>query len=117
MGRDALAEMPREHLCAKTNAKERLSLAQRHADEIGLGLDEIVRIVGALWSAEDHRARMIRHGFGQRIAIARPADVEFVTALAQRVTDTTRGRLLLVQDEKNFFVHHMAARGTPRFNS
>ena len=110
MGRDALAEMPRKHLRAEADAEKRLSLAQWDADEVGLGLDEIVRIVGALRPAEDHRAGVIRHGLGQGIAVARPADIELVAAIAQRGADTAGRRLLLVQDEQNFVSHRKAVR-------
>ena len=110
MGDDALAEMPRQHLRAEADAEKRLVLAQRHADEVDLGLDEIVGIVGALRAAEDHRAGMLRHRGGQRIAEARAADVEIVAAVPERVTDASGRRLLLVQDDQNLFGHRHAVR-------
>ena len=100
MRRDALAEMPRQHLRAEADAEIGLVLPQRHADEVDLGLDEIVRIVGALRAAEDHGAGMLGHRLRQRIAEARAADIEFVAALAQRVADAAGRRLFLVQDDE-----------------
>src|SRR5256885_520513 len=82
-----VAEMLRQHLRAQANSEERLALAQRHADEVDLGLDEAVRIVGALRAAEDHGAGMLGHRGGQGLAETRATDIELVAAFAQRITD------------------------------
>ena len=88
---------------------------QRHADEVDLGLDEVVGIVGALRAAEDHRAGMLRHRGGQRIAEARAADVEGVAAVPERGADATGRRLLLVQDDQNLFGHRIGIRPKQSF--
>ena len=85
---DPLAEMARHHLRAEADAEIRLLVAQRHADPVGLTLDEILIVVGALRPAEDHRAGMFVHRLGQRIAEARPADVERIAELGQHLPDT-----------------------------
>ena len=64
-----------------------LLLPQRHADEVDLGLDEVVGVVGALRAAEDHGAGMLGHRGGQRVAEARAADVEGVAAIPEGVAD------------------------------
>ena len=112
MGEHALAEMPRQHLRAEADAEERLLLPQRHADEVDLGLDEVVGIVGALRTAEDHGAGMLCHRDGQRVAEARAADVEGVAAIPERGADATGRRLLLVQDDQNLFAHRIGSSGS-----
>ena len=113
----ALAELLRQHLRAEADAEIRLVLAQRHADPVDLGLDEVVRIVRALRAAEDDGSGMIRHGWRQRVAEPRAADVELVAALAERVTDAPGRRLLLVQDDEDFFGHGVDGSGEAAFNS
>ena len=57
------------------------------------------------------------HGFRQRSAKARVADVETVAALAQRVTDAPRGRGLLVHDDQDRLQHRRnRSRKTPGIN-
>ncbi len=50
------AELARQHLRAEADPQERPLLLQRHADEIGFGLDEIFRVVGAHRAAGFHGA-------------------------------------------------------------
>ena len=83
MGEDTLTQVPGQHLPTEADTEIGLLIAQRHADPVDLGLDEVVGIVGALRAAEDHGAGMVCHGFGQWIAEARAADVELVTALPE----------------------------------
>ncbi len=83
-----------QHLRAEADAEERLVLAQRHADPIDLAADEIVLVVGAHRAAEDDGGGMIGHGRRQRIAEPRPAHVERIAELAQRVADAARRGVL-----------------------
>ena len=72
--------MLRQHLRAEAEAEKGPLLAKRHADPVDLLLHEVVRVVGAHRAAEDDGARMAGEGFGQRIAVARAADVEAMAA-------------------------------------
>ena len=85
---DPAAEMTCEHLGAEADAEERLSLPQRNSQPVDLPANEFVGVVGAHRAAEDDRRGMPGHGLRQRIAEARAAHVEWVTALAQSVADT-----------------------------
>jgi hypothetical protein len=102
---DAGAAVARQHLRAEAHAEKRLVLPQRDRNPIDLTPDEIVGIVGALRPAEDHAARVTRHGRRQRIAEARPADVELQTAALQRKADTTRRGVFLMQDDQDWKAH------------
>jgi hypothetical protein len=62
------AKMPRQHLAAEADPEIRLVFLQRHADPVDLAFDEIEIVIGALRSAEDHRAGMLLERFRQRIA-------------------------------------------------
>jgi hypothetical protein len=70
------SQVTRQHLGAQTNAQERLLFPQRHFDPLDLAADELVWIIGAHRAAEDHRAGMVVHMGRQRIAVARPPDVQ-----------------------------------------
>ncbi len=98
---DAAAKMPRQHLAAETDAEIRLVFLQRHADPVDLALDEIDIVIGALRAAENHRAGMLGHRVGQRIAQRRTADIERDAALAEEVADAAGRRILLMQNDKN----------------
>ncbi len=118
MREHALAELLGQHLRAEADAEIRLALFERHADPVDLGLDEVVGIVGALRAAEDHRAGMLRHRGGEGIAKARPADVELIAALTERIADAPGRRLLLMQDDEDFFSHGVKGFGrSTLFNS
>ena len=55
MGPDAVTEMAREHLGAKTNAKEGRVFLERDPDPVYLAAQPGVFVVGAHWTAEhDH---------------------------------------------------------------
>src|SRR5215510_1807655 len=84
---DPTAEMVRQHLAAEADAEKRLLLPERHRDPVGLAAHERIGVVGAHGPAKDDRAGVLRHGAGQRIAKAWPADVERIATLLQRVTD------------------------------
>ena len=105
MAKHFAAELAREHLGAETDAEKRLALLERHADPIDLAPDEIVLVVGAHRTAEDDGAGMFRHGRRQRIAEARPAHVERVAELAQRIADAAGRGVLLVQDDQDRLLH------------
>src|SRR6516225_7106544 len=72
MAKHLAAEMLRAHLRAKANAEKLLVVAQRHADPVDLAADEIVVVIGAHRTAENHGCGMFRHGFRQGLAKARP---------------------------------------------
>ena len=117
---DPAAEMARHHLRAEADAEIRLLVAQRHADPVGLTLDEVVVVVGALRPAEDHRAGMFVHRLGQRIVEARPADVERIAELGQHLPDTAGRGMLLMQDDKDGLEHvgrQIALADTYRFRA
>ena len=90
VGVDAAAEVQRQHLGAEADAKEGFLFRQRHRQPVDLLADEVIGVVGAHGAAEDHRAGVLGHGGGQRVAEARPTDVERVAALLQRVADPSR---------------------------
>src|SRR6266850_3322083 len=98
---DPAAELARQHLGAKTNAKEGFALRQRHRDPLGLAPHEFILVVGAHRAAEDDRARMLRQRIGQRIAEAWPADVERKAALLERITDPARRGIVAMQDDQD----------------
>src|SRR5262249_40059936 len=99
------AEMVREHLRAEADAEKRLLLPQRYGEPIDLAANEIGAGVRAHGTTEKDGGGMTGHGRGQLIVKAGAADVEPITALAQRVTDTPRARGLLVQDDQNRLRH------------
>ena len=101
MGVDPRPEMPRHHLGAEAEAEIGRSSLSGTLDPVDLALDEVVLVVGAHRAAEDHGAGMLRHRVGQRIAEARPADVERMAALPQQAPDAARRRVLLVQDDED----------------
>ena len=93
------AEMVGEHLRAEADAQERLLLLQRDADPFGLAADELVLVVGAHRPAEDDRAAVVRQRLGQRIAVARLADIESVAVAAEPLADVAWIGLLLMQHD------------------
>jgi hypothetical protein len=93
--------MLRQHLGAEADAEKRLLLLERHRDPVDLAAHEVVRIIGALGTAEDDRAGVLREGIGQRIAETRPADVERKTARRQVMSDPSGRRQLLVQHQQH----------------
>src|SRR5262245_27343179 len=99
---DPAAEMARQHLSTKTNAKERFAFLQRHRDPAGLAAHEFILIVGAHRAAEDDGASVLRQRIGQRIAKAWPADVEWIAALLERVTDPAGRGIVPVQDDQDW---------------
>src|SRR5262249_20396858 len=64
MRSDLAAQMPRQHLGAKTNAKEGLLLLERNRDPVGLGADEVIAVIGAHRPAEDRGPFMLAERFG-----------------------------------------------------
>ena len=64
--------------------------AERNFDPVDLAADVVVGIVGAHRAAEKHRTGMLIERAGQRIAKARPADVETMAQRTQRVADAAR---------------------------
>src|SRR6185437_2861249 len=94
MAEHAAAEMPGAHLRAEADAEKRLLLPKRHADPADLAADELVLVVGAHGAAEDDGGGVVRHGVRQRLAEARPAHVERIAELPQRIADTARRRVL-----------------------
>src|SRR4051794_5264853 len=98
---DPTAKMARQHLGAQADAKEGLTLRQRHRDPVGLAAHEFVFIVGAHWTAEDDRAHMLRESIGQRVAKAWSADVERIATFLQRTTDAARRGIVAVQDDQD----------------
>ena len=99
--RDFGAEMLGEHLRAEADAEERPLLPQRHFDPVDLARDIIVAVIGAHRAAEDHRAGMGIQRFRQRIAEARPANVERMAERTQGVADAARRRVLLMQHDQH----------------
>ncbi len=95
------AEVPGEHLGAEADAEERLSLPERDGEPVGLAADELVLVVGALGSAENDRAGMVRQGRGQGLAEPRAADVEGEAASDQGVTEPAGSRVLLVENDED----------------
>ena len=108
MREDAGAEMARHHLRAEADAEIGLLVAQRHADPVDLALHELLVVVGALRAAENHRAGVAVHRFRQRIAEARPADVERIAEFGQHLADPAGRGMFLVQDEEDR-LHGVAA--------
>src|SRR5262249_18949658 len=70
-------------------------------EPMDLTTNEISGVVPARRAAEDDGSGMAGHGVRQRIAQARAADVERIAALAQGMTDASRGRGFLVQHDQN----------------
>jgi len=111
VGVDARAHLLGQHLGAEADAEERRILLQAGADPVDLGLDEIVRVVGAHRAAEDHGAGMVAHRLRQRVAEARLADVEGVAAGLQQAADAAGGRMLLMEHDEDRLA---GGRGRPR---
>ena len=76
---DPGAELLGQHLRPEADAKEGLALLQRDPDPVGLLLDVVEIVVGALGAAEDHGPAMMLERFGQRLAVEMAAYVEGVT--------------------------------------
>jgi hypothetical protein len=68
--------MAREELGAQADAEEWLLLLERDLQPFDLAADEVLFVVGAHRSAEDHRAGVVFERVGKRIAETRPPDVE-----------------------------------------
>src|SRR5262249_28666524 len=98
---DGAAEMARQELRAEADAEERLLLAQRHLEPVDLAPDELLLVVGAHRPAEDDGARMVRERLRQRVAEARPPDVERVAATPEDLRHPAWCRMFLMQDEQN----------------
>ncbi len=90
MGEDLTSEMLREHLRAKANAENGFSLGKRNSDPVGFVLDVAVRIVRAHRAAENDSAGMPGHRSRERIAKARPPNVERDTFRSQILPDGPR---------------------------
>src|SRR6516225_1563695 len=101
----AAAEMMRQHLRAETDAEKRLLLTQRHREPVDLAPDEIVGVVRAHRAPEDDGGCVLGHAVGKSIAKARAARIERIAAVGQRMTDTPRGRGLLMQHDQNRRAH------------
>ena len=98
---DPAAEMQGQHLRPEAEAEIGPVLLEGHTDPVDLPFHEIVRVVGAHRAAEDHGAGVVRHRLRQRIAVARPADVEAMPALGDEAPDAARRRVFLVQDDED----------------
>src|SRR5579885_1838543 len=101
--------MTRHHLRAEADAEKRLVLAQRHADPVDLAPDELLLVIGALWTAENHSSGVPVHSLRQRIAEPRTANVERVTELAQDLADAAGLRVFLMQDDEDRLQHGRGA--------
>ena len=65
-----------QELRTQADAQKRFFLREWDREPIDLAADKLFVIVGAHRSAEQHRPGMLRHGLGQRVAQAGPADIE-----------------------------------------
>src|SRR5262249_3598177 len=92
MRRHACAELNRQHLRTEADAQERALLAQPNFDPVDLPANVIIGVIGAHRAAEKDRAGMLVERLGQRIAKARPADIEVMTERTERVADAARRR-------------------------
>ena len=101
MRKHGLAEMAGEHLRTEADAQKRRILLQRDTDPVDLRLDVVVRIVGAHGAAEDDGAGVMGHRVRESIAEARTPNVKAAALCAKQAADATRGRVLLVEDNKN----------------
>jgi hypothetical protein len=91
--------MTRQHLRAKTNAKIWLFVAEWHSDPVDLAAHEVFIVIGALWTAEDGRASVLIHRFGQRISETWTPNVEWIAEFGQSLADPARRRMLLMKDK------------------
>ena len=80
-------------------------LLKRDGDPVDFPTDEIFLIVGAHRAAENDGAGMLGERRRQRIAKARPTHIQRKTELLQSVTDPSRGRMLLMEDDQNRLSH------------
>ncbi len=94
-----------EHLRAQTNAEIGFLVAKRHADPVDFATEEIFIVVRALRAAEYRRTGVLVHGLRQRIAETRAPDVEWMAEFRQCLANTSRRRMLLMQNEKNRLQH------------
>ena len=92
-------QLPGQHLRAEANAEKRLVFSQSDRNPIGLDLDEIVGVVGAHRTAENHGPRMMLERLRQRITKPRPANIEPVAIGSEPVSDVSRIRVFLMQDD------------------
>ena len=95
------AEVLCQHLGPEADAEEGLALLQRHPDPLGLLLDIVEIVVGALGATEDHGAAMMLERLGQRLAGEMAADVEGVTIALEPLADMARIRADLMQHQQN----------------
>src|SRR4029077_4337794 len=102
MRRDPGAKLPCQHLRAETDSQEWTLLGQRDGDPVDLAANELITVVRAHRSAENHGARMALQSFGKRIAKARPPYIERISELSQRVADPARSRRFLMQDDQHW---------------
>src|ERR1700674_72267 len=102
------AERAGENLRAQANAEERLLLGERHRAPLDLAADVVVGIVGDHRPAEPDDAGVMFQRVGQRLAQRRPALVERESAPQQRLADPAGGRMLLMKNDEDLFVHGSA---------
>ncbi len=101
VGGDLSAKIADHHLCAETDAEERLLLLQRNGDPVDFIANELVRIVCAHRPAEDDGSGVSGQRLWKRVAERRSADVERITFLEQHLADPARARALLMEDEQD----------------
>ena len=94
--------MPRNGFC---------SLSGTSSQSVSRWMKSVV-VVGAHRAAEDRSAGMFIQGLGQRLAQRRAANVEFVAARPQVVTDAPRRRHFLMQHDQD-----RPVLGTSEFSS
>jgi hypothetical protein len=89
MGPDAVTEMAREHLGAKTNAKEGRVFLERDPDPVYLAAQPGVFVVGAHWTAENDHADVACERLRQRIAVTGAPAIKFTALRAQEPPEPT----------------------------
>lgn len=89
MGPDAVTEMAREHLGAKTNAKEGRVFLERDPDPVYLAAQPGVFVVGAHWTAEHDHADVACERLRQRIAVTGAPAIKFTALRAQEPPEPT----------------------------
>src|SRR5579871_5218396 len=95
------AERAGQHLRAEADAEGGLGLGERRLEPVDLAPDPVERVVRTHRAAEYDDPGVIGERLGQRLAKARPANVEPDVHGPEHRADPAGGRMLLVQHDQN----------------
>ena len=98
---DAVTEMAREHLGAKTNAKKRRVFLEWNSDPVYFAAQPGVFVVHAHRTAENDHTGIILQCFRKRIAERGTPAIELASLGVQKTPEPPGRGMFLMQDDKN----------------